>query len=94
MSMNERARLGRWAMVLALAPLAIAMFAGPARADEDDHWRDHERWEHREHWRHEHEHEHEHDAYVGSYGYVAPPPPVYYAPPAPPPGITLTFPIR
>ena len=87
MSMNERARRGRWAMMLALASLAVAMVAGPARADERDHSREHERWEHRERW-----HEHDHDAYAG--GYVAPPPPVYYVPPAPPPGITLTFPIR
>ncbi len=75
----DRQGLRRWALVLALAPLAIAAIAGPAQAAGH-----HRNWGgHRGHDR----------GYGG--GYYAPPPPVYYAPqPRPSPGISLFFPIR
>jgi len=73
--------LRRSAFALALAPLAVAAFAGPAQAYDHDRGRD-RHWDHRDHYR-------------GGY-YAAPPPPVYYAPVqrAPSPGINLFFGIR
>jgi len=85
MSTNNRWRnLRRFALVLALAPLALAAIPGAAKADDDHDRREHhDRGEHRG-WDHDRGY------------YYAPAPPVYYAPPQPrpSPGISLFFPIR
>ncbi len=72
--------LRRLALVLALAPLAVAAIAAPAQAYDRGH-------DHRDrHWH----------GRPGGYGggYYAPPPPVYYPDRPASPGISLFFPIR
>ena len=87
MSTNKWRLLRRAALMLALAPLAMATISGSARADDRDH-RDGRRYDHREH------RERWHNDYNRGGYYSAPPPPVYYPQPRASPGISLFFPIR
>ncbi|GGF23669.1 hypothetical protein GCM10011611_32200 [Aliidongia dinghuensis] len=95
MSTSKLGWPARLALLFALAPLALMLAGGPARAEDErgDRGREHQRWEHRE-YRDRDYRDRDHGWHDRGYYYAPPPPPVYYAPPAPPPGITLTFPIR
>jgi len=88
--MRRRGLLAALAASLALC----ALMAGPAHADEHDHWR-HDR----HHRSYHHERAHYRPYYYHSYSYEPgyyyyTPPPLYVEPPPPSAGLNLVFPLH